>query len=182
MGNRNFGHWGNDSWRDQLGYGCGLIPNVLPGLVLGAILRLPTCYQDRHDERVFDHLTRIAYAISEEAKDVDEAAALVAIGKHESGFCLAVQDHSTHSSALSSWQLEGKSGKYPGPFLGLEMESIHNAAHAAVDIYRHSWQCGPTFSDRVTAYAARPCHTIWPSLKAREGTFWFVRSVIAKGI
>ncbi len=144
-------------------------------------MELPVCYHDRADARVPNHLARIAYAISAEAKDADEAAAIAAIGKHESGNCLAVQDHYTHSGALSTWQLENKQDKYPGPFLGLSFDPIRNAAHAAVDVYRHSWQCGPTFADRVTAYAARPCHTDWPSLKEREGTFWFVRSVIAKG-
>jgi hypothetical protein len=143
---------------------------------------LPTCWADRNDARMPDHLTRIAYAISEEARDADEAAALVSIGKAESGFCIAVQHHYTHSGALSMWQLEKKQDKYPGPFLGLEYEPIHNAAHAAVDVWRHSHQCGQRPEDMFSAYGARPCGTIWPSLKSRVATYWCARSIIKKAM
>lgn len=150
------------------------------GPILFAILQLPPCWADRHDSRQFDHLTRVAYAIGEEARDIDEAAALVAIGKNESGLCIAVQDHYTHSGGFSTYQLEGWNGKYPGPFVGLSYESIHRATYAAVDIWRHSFQYGPGISARLYAYAGQYPGKHWPGVKPRMDTYYFVRGVLAK--
>lgn len=145
-----------------------------------AIVALGTCWSERDDPRLADHLDRISAAVSEEARDDDEAAALLAIARSESAFSIRVQSAPTRSGALSDWQLEGKVGKFPGPFVGLELEPIRNAAHAAVSVYRHSWQCGPAFADRATAYAARPCGAEWPTLKARVASFRYARIVLRR--
>lgn len=153
---------------------------VPAGPILVAMMALPGCYRDRADERVPAHLTRIAYAISEESRSLDEAAYLVAIGKNESNFCIHVQERYTHSGGWSTWQLEGWRGKFPGPFVGLGFNEIHNAAHAAAYVLRHSHQCGQRPEDIFSAYGGRPCGTIWPSLHNRVSTYWYVRSVIKK--
>lgn len=151
------------------------------GPILVAILRLPSCWQDRHDERVPEYLAKVAYAISEEARDIDEAAALVAISKHESGDCIRVQLRYTHSGAYGAFQLENKQHLYPEvSFLGLDYANIHHGAYAARDIWSRTFNCGSTFADRMTSYAGRQCGTDWPSLSARVGTYYFVRSVIEK--
>jgi hypothetical protein len=155
---------------------------MLAGPILVAIMSLPGCYKDKRDERVPDHLARVAYALGQETKDVDEAAALATIAYHESRYCLKVQEKYTRSGAYSSWQLEGKRHLYPQPFVGLDYEPIHNAAYAAVDIWRRTYNCGYSFRDRMTSYAGRACGTNWPTLDARVGTYWYVRSVIVKEI
>jgi hypothetical protein len=147
-------------------------------IIYAAIIALGACFAERNDPRVPAHLERVAVAVSIEARDFDEAAALLAIAESESAFSIRVQAGPTGSGGLSDWQLEGKTGKYPGPFVGLELEPIRNAAHAAVSVYRHSWQCGPTFADRATAYAARQCGTEWPTLKARVASFRYARGVM----
>lgn len=152
------------------------------GPILIAILSIAGCYQDRADERVPDHLARIAYAISEESRTLDEAAYLVAIGKNEANFCIAVQEHYTHSGGWSTWQLEGWSGKFPGPFVGLDYGAIHNAAHAAVSVLRKSHQCGHEPKDIFTGYGGRACGTIWPTLKTRVATYWYARATIKKAM
>jgi len=150
------------------------------GPVFIAITSLNVCYQDRHDARVPDHLVRIAAAVSVEAKDADEAASILAIGRHESANCLRVQDHYTHSGAYSFLQLEGKRHLYPQPFVGLEYEPIYNAVYAAIDIWRHTWNCGPGFENRMTSYAGRKCGTQWPTLKSRVSTYWHLKNIIVK--
>ncbi len=156
--------------------------SVGAGPILLAIWALAGCYQDRNDERVPDHLARIAYAISSEARDVDEAAYLVTIGKNESNFCIGVQEKYTHSGGWSTYQLEGWRGKFPGPFVGLNYSEIHNATYAAVRVLRHSHQCGHKPEDILTAYAGRECGTIWPTLKTRVATYWYVRATIKKAM
>jgi len=164
---------------------------IAAGAILVAVMKLASCYQDRNDERVPDHLARIAYAIGAEARTPEEAAALVTIGKFEGGFCIAVQDHYTHSGGWSTFQLEGKNNKYPGPLVGLSYESIRRATYAAADVWRHSHQCGQSPWAMFTAYAGRPyCSfyidkngntvTTWPTLDARVNTYWYVLSIIKK--
>ena len=150
------------------------------GPVLIGLMHLHTCYADRHDSRVTDFLATEAYAIAAEVKDVDEAAAIETIIYHESSNCIRVQTHYTHSGAYSVLQLEGKRHLYPQPFLGLEYEPIHNAVFAAVDVWRHTWNCGPGFANRMTSYAGRQCGTKWPTLDKRVSTFWYLRGIISK--
>lgn len=149
------------------------------GAILIAIMHLPVCWADRADARVPGHLARIAYAISEEAKDADEASALISISKNESNNCIAVQDHYTHSGALSMWQLENKQRKYKGPFLGLEYDPIHNAAHAALDVWRHSGGCPGGVSGKFRVYGGRNCDEPFPSLANRLSVYWFAYGVIS---
>ncbi len=164
---------------------------IAPGPVLVAVMKLASCYADRNDERVPDHLARVAYAIGDEARNPEEAAALVTIGKFESGFCIAVQDHYTHSGGYSMFQLEGKGNKYPTPFTGLDFPSIRRATYAAADVWRHSHNCGQSPNAMFTAYAGRPyCSvyvddaggmvTTWPTLQARVNTYWYVLGIIKK--
>ena len=143
-------------------------------------MKLPTCYEDRADPRVPDFLATEAYAIAAETRTVDEAAALGSILHHEGGNCIRVQTRYTHSGGYSVFQLEGKRHLYKQPFLGLDYPAIHNAVYAAVDVWRHTWNCGPTFSDRMTSYAGKPCGIHWATLDARASTFWYLRNVMVK--
>jgi hypothetical protein len=155
---------------------------MLSGPILAMIMALPTCYKDRQDLRVPDFLATEAYAIAAEARDVDEAAALGSIMHHEAANCIRVQTKYTHSGAYSVFQLEGKRHLYPQPFLGLNYNPVHNAVYAAVDTWRHTWNCGPGFANRMTSYAGKPCGVEWKTLRERTNTFWYLRSVLVKEI
>lgn len=151
---------------------------MLSGPILVALMQLPTCYKDRTDPRVPEFLATEAYAIAAEVRDVDEAAALGSILHHEAANCIKVQTQYTHSGAYSVFQLEGKRHMYQQPFLGLEYNSIHNAVYAAVDVWRHTWNCGPGFANRMTSYAGKPCGEKWATLDARTNTFWYLRNIM----
>ncbi len=166
-----------DRARSKANAGCAVIP---AGPVLAALLSLPSCWADRNDVRLPDHLVRVAYAVAAEARDIDEAAALETIAYHESGNCLRVQERYTHSGAYSAWQLEGKRHLYKQPFIGLEIEPIQNAVYAASDVWRHSHNCGGSFRDMMTSYAGRPCGKKWPTLDARVNTYWYLRNRMQK--
>jgi hypothetical protein len=148
--------------------------------VLIALQAFPVCWRERHDARVAQHLERVADSIAAESDSAEDAAALIAIGENESAFSIRVQLGPTGSGALSDWQLEHAERRYPGPFIGLEPEPIRNAAHAALGIWRHSWQCGPRLADRFTAYAAAKCGSHWPTLGTRVGSYRFARGILAR--
>jgi len=153
---------------------------VTPYAILCAILAVGSSWAERNDPRVPAHLERIAVAISEEARDEYEAAALVAISRSESAFSIRVQAGPTGSGALSDWQLEGKSGKFPGPFVGLKLGPIRNAAHAAIAVWRMSRQCGVGPRNQFTSYAGRPCGIEWPTLETRVARLGYARMVMRR--
>lgn len=149
--------------------------------IYGAIKALPSCWADRNDTRVDEYHERLSVAISEETRDISEAAAMVTIAKHEGGLCIGPQEHYTHSGAKSTFQLEGKSHLYPGPFLGLEYEPIRNATHAAVDVWRHSHGCKvrDPIAGRFSVYAGGGrCGKSWNGLRERVSTYWYVYSIL----
>lgn len=144
-------------------------------IALAAMQALPVCWVERDDSRKPEQYDTIAQAISAEARDDDEAAALITIGYSESTFALRVQTGELKGKASGLWQLEGR-----GKFVGFGLADTQRSAHAAVGAWRHSWQCGSTFADRITAYAGRACGTVWPGLETRVARFRYVRWTIAK--
>ena len=151
--------------------------------ILGAIQALTPCWADRNDPRVPDFQEKMAVAESEECQDIGECAALVTLGHIEGGGCIGPQEHYTHSGALSEFQLEGKRGKYPGPFIGLSYDAIHNAAHAAMDVWRHSGGCGHDIAGHFSVYAGgNRCGKNWPTLVRRVNTYWFVYATISREV
>jgi hypothetical protein len=153
---------------------------MLAGVVYAGLVSLHGCYADRHDSRVPDFIATEAYAIAAEVRDVDEAAALVSILYHESSNCIRVQTKYTRSGAYSVFQLEGKRHLYPQPFLGIDYVPFHNAVYAAVDVWRHTHNCGHSFRDRMTSYAGRACGTDWPTLSSRVNMYWHLRNIMVK--
>jgi hypothetical protein len=150
---------------------------VIPAwAVYVSIIASGPCWAERGPAQL-DHLERVAVAVSEEADDVDEVAALVAIGRSESAFAMSVQANS-RGPALSDWQLEGHSG-LPGPFWGLGLDRVQNAVHAALYVWRHSWQCGPRLEDRFRAYGRGVCAPM-PGIAVRVQRFWAARAVMTK--
>jgi len=142
-------------------------------IVLAAMHAFPICWPERADPRKVEQYETIARAISDEARDSDEAAALIAIGYSESAFSLRVQSGELKGKASGLWQLEGR-----GKFVGLGLDDTTRSAHAALQAWRHSWQCGHSLADRFTAYAAAPCGSTWPTLAKRVERFRFARYTI----
>ena len=120
---------------------------------------------------------RVAVAVSEVAESVDDVAALVAIGRSESAFAMSVQANS-RGPALSDWQLEGHAG-LPGPFWGLGIDRLENAAGAALYVWKHSWQCGERLEDRFRAYGRGSCSPM-PGLAVRVQRYWAARAILVK--
>lgn len=150
-------------------------------MIYGAIQALPPCWADRFDRRVDEYHEKLSVALAAEDVTDEEAAAMLSIVKAESGACIGPQDHYTHSGGYSAFQLEHKAHKYPGPFIGLSYEPIHNAAHAAVDVWRHSYGCGNDIAGRFSVYAGGGrCGKQWASLKERVNTYYYLLSVIRK--
>lgn len=150
--------------------------------ILVAIQSLRPCWVERDDPNLLLYHEKVALAISEEAEDVDDAAALISIAKNESGLCQWVQAKK-RGPASSAWQLEGKTRLYQGPFVGLDYEPIHNAAHAAVDVWHHTGGCGNGIAGHFSVYAGGGrCGKDWPSLRARVSVYWFVYQRITKEI
>lgn len=146
-----------------------------------AILALGTCWTERDDARLSDHLDRISVAVAAEARDDAEAAALLAIARTESAFSIRVQAAPTRSGALSEFQIEARPGRFVGPLVGLELEPIQNATRAALWYWRHSFTCGPTIRDRFSAYhGVAFCGQDWPTLETRVQRFAYARSVIQR--
>lgn len=55
-----------------------------------------------------------------------------------------------------------------------------NAALVASDVIARSHQCGHAPADVLTAYAARPCGSIWPTLASRVRGYWWALSLLRK--
>lgn len=153
-----------------------------PVAIFAALAGLPVCWTDRVDERKPQQLQTVAVAVSEVADSVDDAAALLAIAQNESSFSLSVHAGIDRGPGRGLWQLEGQGRRHAGPFVGLDLAATTNAASVALFAWDHSWNCGKTLADRFTAYAGRPCGVLWPSLKQRVATYWYVRSVMQKEI
>jgi hypothetical protein len=150
-------------------------------VIYGAIKALPQCWADRNDPRVDDYHERLSVAISEESNDEGDAAALITIAKHEGGLCIAPQERYTHSGAWSTFQLEGKNGKYPGPFIGLEYDHVHNAARAAADVWHHAGGCGHGVEGKFSVYAGGGrCGREWVGLRSRVNMYWYELALIRK--
>jgi len=147
---------------------------VSPAAVLYAMSSLPVCYADREDPRKPEQMQNLAVAIAQASPTPRRAAFLIAIGYHESRFCLRVQSGEHRGPGRGAWQLEGQSRRYQGPFIGLTPEETGNAAWVASDIIGRSGQCGTRPADVFTAYAGRACGSSWPTLAARVLTFRFV--------
>lgn len=147
--------------------------------IRAAIVALGTCFSERNDSRLADHLDRISIAVSLEARDDAEAAALLVIARSEAAFSIRVQAAPTHSGALSDFQIEARPGRFAGPLVGLELEPIQNATRAALWYWRHSFACGPTIRDRFSAYhGVAFCGRDWPTLDTRVKRFAYARSVL----
>jgi len=143
--------------------------------ILVALQALPLCWQDRADPRKPAQYDTIAQAVSAETRDVSEAAEVVALGYSETRFCLRVHEGKWRGKASGPWQVENS-----GDLTGLGLDETRRSLRAALGIWRRSWQCGPTWADRFTAYAGRGCQTIWPTLEQRVARAKFTRLVIWK--
>ena len=147
---------------------------VSTAAVLVVMQALPSCWADREDPRKPEQLQNLAAAIAQASPNPLRAAFLVAIGYHESRFCLRVHSGVDTGPGRGIWQLEGQSKRYQGPFVGLTPEETGNAAWVASQIIGRSAQCGSRPADVFTAFAGRACGTVWPTLADRVRTFWFV--------
>lgn len=153
---------------------------VSPVIAFAGVMALPSCWADRADARKPQQLETIAVAESGVADSVDELAALDAIAANESALCIRVHAGIDRGPGRGLWQLEGQQRRHAGPFVGLSLDATENAARVALFAWRHSWQCGHTLRDRFTAYAGKPCDTIWPGAEKRVATYWFVRGVMLR--
>ncbi len=151
--------------------------------VVAALATQPICYLDRNDERKPAQMAAIAGSVAIVSDTPDEAAFLLTIGYFESRWCLVVHSGEHKGKGRGLWQLEGRSKQYPGPFVGLDSYSTLNSAWVALDIVRHSWQCGPSVANRFSAYGGRPCDLVtWKTLPGRVRAFHYLRSVIVREI
>ncbi len=142
-------------------------------IILATMQLFPSCWVERHDVRKAEQYETIAQAIAVEARDSDEAAAMVAIGYSESRFAISVHTGARRGPASGLWQLEGR-----GRFVGLGLDDTMRSARAALWMWRHSWQCGPAFEQRITAYAGLPCSTRWGGLRIRAERYAIARQSI----
>jgi hypothetical protein len=148
---------------------------TLAEAVLATLLRLPVCARDRGDPRKAEQLTTVAIAITGaalEARDpATRAAELIAVGYHESRFCLDIHlGRHGLGNALTPWQIEYAAHPWATVSVGLDVPHTYLAAATAGRILDHSWHCGPTPAERFSAYAGT-CSTTWKSRQARADTF-----------
>lgn len=145
-------------------------------LILPLLLKLPVCYADRDlvPEVKRAQLETVARAVATVAKNASEAALLVSVAWHESRLCLEAH-RGGNGPAYGLWQIEPASN-LPRPYAGLSYPETESAARSALYHLRHSYQCGPSVGDRITAYAGRPCGQVWPTLESRVRMYYWVRS------
>src|SRR4051812_39014835 len=126
---------------------------VSAAAITALLLELSTCYAERNDPARVEHLTLQAEAIAAVSASPDEAAALVAIAKHEGNFCWSVATGRIKGGpGEGPWQLEPGSHR-KRPYSGSDLPSLSHAAGEALWLWRHSWQCGPSPAARFRAYA-----------------------------
>ena len=148
---------------------------TLSAAVLALLLRQPVCWADRRVPQADKQgqLAAIATAIADASPTVERAAYLVAIGWHESRWCLAVGSGAKRGGRGEGyWQLEG-SHHAPGARSGLSLEATRSAALLASAQLQRSQQCGKSPAAVLTAYAGRPCGQAsggWLTLTARVRT------------
>lgn len=160
----------------------------LAKVILVALLSLRVCWLDRVDPRKHDQLETVAVAVAQvtnasrwRGDRLDFAAALVAIGYHESRYSLAVHEGRCNRAwcpALGIWQLETDKHGEQGPLVGLGLVETTRSARAAGWMLSHSRQCGNSPRAWFTAYSGRACDTLWPTLEERVATFRRVRTVM----
>jgi hypothetical protein len=162
---------------------------TLSAAVLAAVLSLPICAKDRQDARKPDQLRTIASAITTAATETrwrrgpaDLAAHLTTIAYHESRLCIHVTTGEHRGPAVTNWQIEGQfrrlADKFHGPFIGLGIEPVTNAARVAAHILSKSFQCGSSPGALYSAYAGRACQTDWPTLRQRVQTYKWISFII----
>ena len=133
----------------------------------------PVCWVDRDDARKPAQLAVIAEAIAKAAPTPERAAYLISVGWHESRWCLRVHSGAHRGPGRGLWQIEGRRGKLPGPFVGLSQAETDNAAAVASDVLSRSHQCGSSPAGVFTAYAGRPCGSPWVTLTSRVRTYYW---------
>lgn len=146
--------------------------------VLALLLRLPVCWQDRHETERTARLETIAEAIASAANETtrprDTGAFLVSLAWHESGLCRAVHAGERHGTGEGLWQLVPLSKREP-PFSGLDPESTAHAAGEAAWVVTHSYLCGPSIKSRMIVYitGGSGCPSDWLTAAARVRTYWW---------
>ena len=146
---------------------------MIAATVLTVLQLQPLCWADRGAARKPAQLAIVAEAIAEASPTPERAAYLIAVGWHESRWCLRVHSAAHRGPGRGLWQLEGKRGKLPGPFVGLSLFETSNAAAVASDVLSRSHQCGSTPAEVFTAYAGRPCGSTWATLNSRVQTYYW---------
>lgn len=121
-----------------------------------ALAALPVHHEDRANPYKGAQLVTVARAIASVAKTKDEAAFLLALGHHESGFSFRIQlgvcraFECDKGRAQSPWQLwkNNRSTEEWHGFVGLSLEATKAAAGAALQHVR--------YAERACRYAADP--------------------------
>lgn len=166
---------------------------VIPAwAVLTALQALPVAKADRlRPEAKARQLEILAVAIAGAVEGtpqwrgdpVDLASLLIAIAYQESRFALDVHAGTDrpHAKSAGLFQIEWLPNHLARrQVVGLSLDETTTAASAAAAILAHSWQCGPSRADILTAYAARKCGAPWPTLGQRVATANFVRMTIMR--
>jgi hypothetical protein len=157
--------------------------------VAAALAILPVYHEDRANPYKGAQLYTNARAIAAVSRSREEAAYLIAIGGHESGFSIRIQFGLCRSfecdggRALSPWQLHqnGRSLEVWHGFVGLSLDATKAAAGAALQHVRFAQRVCRGESDPIVAtfraYAGRGCRSVLPGEGERVATF---RSVMRK--
>lgn len=151
--------------------------------VSAALAILPVFHEDRANPYKGAQMVTLARAIASVSKTKDEAAFLITLGQHESGFSFRVhfgicrQFECDHGRALSPWQMH-KNGRTDDEwlgFVGLSLQATRGAAFAALQHVRFAERACRYSPDPLVgtfrAYAGRGCTVPLPGERDRVATF-----------
>lgn len=151
--------------------------------VSAALAILPVFHEDRANPYKGAQLYTVARAVASVARTREEAAFLLTLGHHESGFSFRVhfgicrQFECDHGRALSPWQMHrnGRTEDEWHGFVGLSLDATRGAAAAALQHIRYAERACKWAQDPIVgtfrAYAGRGCDRPVPGEQDRIATF-----------
>jgi hypothetical protein len=156
--------------------------------VIAALAILPVYHEDRANPYKGAQLYTNARAIAAVSRSREEAAYLIAIGGHESGFSIRIQFGLCRSfecdggRAVSPWQLHqnGRPLEEWHGFVGLSLDNARAAASAALQHIRFAQRVCRGEPDPIVAtfraYNGSGCRMPIPGERERVATFERVRA------